>query len=87
MLPSLMHIAITFNQDPRLRSLAGIVVSNLHAYSHIKGTQSKTKDPHLNYFSDIKRKLEWGMDDMILKQKINDNVYIYLSSFFYEISY
>ena len=74
MLSPLVESAINYTQDPRLRSLAGTIVSNLHAYSHIKGTQTGTKDSRNEYFFDIKKKLEWKMDEPLLKQKMNDNV-------------
>lgn len=37
-LPTLVQHAIAFSLDPRVRSVFGTMVTNLHNYSHIKGT-------------------------------------------------
>lgn len=39
-LPELVNRAISFAIDPRVRSRASTMVTNLHAYSHIKATSS-----------------------------------------------
>eukprot|EP01094_Clydonella_sp_ATCC50884_P020972 TRINITY_DN4492_c0_g1_i1.p1 TRINITY_DN4492_c0_g1~~TRINITY_DN4492_c0_g1_i1.p1 ORF type:complete len:1201 (+),score=424.78 TRINITY_DN4492_c0_g1_i1:147-3605(+) len=75
-LPSLVRHAVSFNLDPRVRSLYGTMVSNLHTYSHIKGTASssaKGMDHRLDRIEEIKMKLDWKMDASVLNEKLKES--------------
>jgi rapamycin-insensitive companion of mTOR len=74
-LPSLVQDAITFTVDPRLRSLAGTSVTILNKYSHMKRTDlNPTNSSKLDYFEEVKKKLEWKLDESVLKAKLNESV-------------
>lgn len=75
-LSSLVKSAVTFSDDPRMRSLSGTLVSNLHMYSHIKGTEAGTRDNRLDYCDEVKKKLDWKMEENVLKQKMNESVFV-----------
>ena len=75
-LPTLVKCAVSFELDPRERSLYGTMVSNLHTYSHIKGTSvssAKGMDHRLDRIEEIKMKLDWKMDASLLDEKLKES--------------
>jgi hypothetical protein len=77
----LVNSAITFTQDPRLRSLSGSMVAHLDSYSMIKrtgATDSNKRSAKLEYFDQVKRNVDWKMDENTLRLKLNDSVSLIL---------
>lgn len=76
-LPLLVKNAVSFNLDPRLRSRSGTVVTHLHTYSHIKSKTSAEmmtgrKDKRLDRIDEVKRKMDWQIDDNTLNLKLKE---------------
>ena len=77
-LPSLVRNAVTFSLDPRLRSLAGTVVTNLHTFAHLKGTRTGEgalggHDRRLDRIDEIKKKIDWQVDESTLNNKLKES--------------
>lgn len=73
-LPKLVNTAIGFESDPRIRSLASTTVSNLEKYAMIRRADETNQGSRLDYFGEIKKKLDTTMDETLFRQKINDSV-------------
>ena len=73
-LPNLVNNAIKFDEDPRLRSLASTTVSDLEKNAMLKRTHEQNQGSKLDYFGEIKKKLDLTMDESLFRQKLNETV-------------
>ena len=80
-LPLLVHDAISFTLDPRLRSLAGTTVTVLDKYSLMKRQKELdcTTDTSttIDYFDELKRNINTKIDELTFKQKLNESVTLF----------
>lgn len=76
--PVLVKKAVSFRLDAELRSRASTMVTNLHKYTTLKashqevgsGIPRKIRDFRLARIDEVRRKIDWDMDDQTLQTMI-----------------
>lgn len=80
--PSLVKKAVSFSLEARLRSRASTMITNLHKYTNLKATedlqdislsivqQRKVKDRRLARVDEVKKKMDWEIDEGTLMSKL-----------------